>query len=74
MYSVFMDLHLCNIYLFSDQSNPDAAMMLYVFLLIVLYLNKKRNDAGQPVDDNFLFKSPEEFIHSIVSILRIPSV
>ena len=42
-------------------------MMLYGFLLIVIKLNKKRRDAGEPVDDSFLFKSPEEFIHSIVS-------
>ena len=52
---------------FQEQRGSDAAVMLYGFLLIVILLNKKRRDAGEPVDDSFLFKSPEEFIHSIVS-------
>ena len=52
---------------FQEQRGNDAAVMLYGFLLIVILLNKKRRDAGEPVDDSFLFKSPEEFIHSIVS-------
>ena len=52
---------------FQEQRGSDAAVMLYGFLLIVIKLNKKRRDAGEPVNDSFLFKSPEEFIHSIVS-------
>lgn len=48
-----------------DKSSPEAAVMLYVFLLVVLHLNKKRKDAGEPVNDKFLFKSPEELTHSM---------
>ncbi|XP_052768315.1 uncharacterized protein LOC128208770 [Mya arenaria] len=50
-----------------DVRSGDAGRLVHCFLMIVLHLNKKRAQSGEPVNLDFLFTDIPEYLETLVS-------